>query len=100
MITNDVDEAIVVADRIVALNPGPRASLGPTFTVDLERPRNRTSLNHDTYFQGLRNAVTNYLVAVRQRSRDQEAMQDSHAAVELPDLQPLIPSLPSKAIFR
>lgn len=99
MITNDVDEAIVVADRIVALNPGPRASLGPTFTVDLDRPRGRTSLNHDTYFQGLRNAVTNYLVAVRQQSRNQEALQTDNIPIELPDLEPEVPSLPSRAIY-
>ena len=99
MITNDVDEAIVVADRIVALNPGPRASLGPMFTVDLERPRNRTQLNQDDYFQGLRNAVTNYLVAVRKRSRDQAAENECIDPIQLPDIQPEVPRLPSKAIW-
>lgn len=99
MITNDVDEAIVVADRIFALNPGPKASLGPTFTVDLPRPRNRTELNHDTYFQGLGNAVTNYLVAVRQRKRELEAADRRTPPVELPDLEPRIPKLPTRAIF-
>lgn len=95
MITNDVDEAIIVADRIVALNPGPEASLGPTFTVDLERPRDRTQLNHDDYFKGLRNAVTNYLVAVRQRRRDVEAANSIAPKIELPDLAPVIPGLRS-----
>ena len=73
MITNDVDEAIVLADRIVPLNPGPNASLGPAFTVELDRPRIKTELNHNETFKGLRNAVTNYLVSVRQKSRDEEA---------------------------
>lgn len=86
MITNDVDEAILVADRIVPLNPGPRASLGPAFSVPLERPRKRTELNHDETFKGLRNAVTNYLVAVRQRSR---ANESSKPKIELPDIQPV-----------
>ncbi|MCA9126289.1 MAG: ABC transporter ATP-binding protein [Planctomycetales bacterium] len=98
MITNDVDEAIVVADRIVALNPGPNASLGPMFTVDLPRPRNRTQLNHDSYFQGLRNAVTNYLIAVRKRSREREAARETLTPITLPNLEPQIPSLPSKFI--
>lgn len=98
MITNDVDEAIVVADRIVALNPGPNASLGPMFSVDLERPRDRTELNHDDYFKGLRNAVTNYLVAVRQKSRDEEAARSTVRPVELPDLQPIVPRKPSVSI--
>ena len=89
MITNDVDEAIFVADRIVALNPGPNASLGPTFTVDLERPRDKTALNHNERFKGLRNAVTNYLVAVRQKSRADEFSASTAPVYELPDIQPI-----------
>ncbi len=89
MITNDVDEAILVADRIVPLNPGPNASLGPTFAVDLERPRNRTSLNHNSTFKNLRRAVTNYLVAVRKKSRDDEASQSTAPVFALPDLKPV-----------
>ncbi|MGI9473544.1 MAG: ABC transporter ATP-binding protein [Rubripirellula sp.] len=99
MITNDVDEAILVADRIVPLNPGPRASLGPAFSVELGRPRSRTELNHDETFKGLRNAVTNYLVAVRQKSRDDEAARSTVPQVELPNIQPADLSLPRKAIF-
>ncbi len=99
MITNDVDEAIIVADRIVALNPGPRASLGPMFSVELARPRNRTELNHDEYFKGLRNAVTNYLVAVRQKDRDDQAARASQPRFELPELEPIVPSKPSVSVF-
>ncbi len=39
LITNDVDEAVLLADRIIPLNPGPRATLGPEFKVPLDRPR-------------------------------------------------------------
>ncbi len=99
MITNDVDEAIMVADRIIPLNPGPGASLGPAFTVSLDRPRDKTALNHDDHFRGLRNAVTNYLVAVRQKSRADEALATSAPAVQLPDIEPRDLSPPSKAIF-
>lgn len=89
MITNDVDEAILLADRIVPLNPGPNASLGPVFRVPLERPRVRSAMNHDDAFKGLRNAVTNYLVAVRKKARDDEAAQSNAPVVDLPDLQPV-----------
>tara|TARA_R110002049_G_scaffold4601_5_gene32340 strand:+ start:478434 stop:479303 length:870 start_codon:yes stop_codon:yes gene_type:complete len=99
MITNDVDEAILVADRIVPLNPGPCASLGPAFTVELNRPRIKTSLNHNERFKGLRNAVTNYLVAVRQKSRQDSAATSDTPAVQLPDLQPQSMKLPRKAIL-
>lgn len=98
MITNDVDEAILVADRIVPLNPGPRASLGPAFTVGLDRPRNKTELNHNETFKGLRNAVTNYLVAVRNKSRAAEAALAT-ADVKLPNIKPADLSLPRKAIL-
>jgi nitrate/nitrite transport system ATP-binding protein len=99
MITNDVDEAILVADRIVPLNPGPCASLGPAFTVQLDRPRIASELNHNQQFKGLRNAVTNYLVAVRQKSRDDEAAVSETPTVELPDLRPRSLALPRKAIL-
>ncbi len=99
MITNDVDEAILVADRIVPLNPGPRASLGPAFSVQLDRPRSRTELNHDATFKGLRNAVTNYLVAVRQKSRDDEASAATTPKVELPDIKPADLHLPRKVVM-
>ena len=94
MITNDVDEAILVADRIVPLNPGPNASLGPAFTVELDRPRKGSELNNSPEFKGLRNAVTNYLVAVRQKSREDEAAMTTAPKVELPDLEPLSLKLP------
>ncbi|TWT70592.1 ABC transporter ATP-binding protein [Crateriforma conspicua] len=99
MITNDVDEAILVADRIVPLNPGPDAGLGPAFTVGLERPRDKTELNHNERFKHLRNAVTNYLVAVRQRARSRETQKGGAVEIQRPDIQPVDLTLPRKAIL-
>ncbi len=62
LITNDVDEAIVLADRIIALNPD--GTLGEEFKVDIPRPRDRTAMNHDETFKRLRAAVTGYLMDV------------------------------------
>jgi nitrate/nitrite transport system ATP-binding protein len=62
LITNDVDEAILLADRIVPLTPGPGAVLGPSFTVTIPRPRQRTALNDDPVFKGLRAEITKYLM--------------------------------------
>ena len=64
LITNDVDEAILLADRIVPMNPGPGASFGPSFKVDLPRPRDRTKMNDDPDFIRLRRDVTKYLMDV------------------------------------
>ena len=99
MITNDVDEAILCADRIVPLNPGPNASLGPMFTVDLDRPRDKSELNSNERFKGLRNAVTNYLVAVRRKARAEEEAASTSPKVELPDLNPASLRLPHKSML-
>jgi nitrate/nitrite transport system ATP-binding protein len=64
MITNDVDEAILLADRVIPLNPGPGACLGPEFRVDMPRPRDRKAVNHDRTFQDLRARITGYLIEV------------------------------------
>lgn len=63
LITNDVDEGILLADRIIPLGAGPGASLGPSIAVDIERPRDRKALNHDARFKVLRAEVIEYLLA-------------------------------------
>ena len=62
LITNDVDEALLLADRIIPLTPGPGATLGPSFAVSLDRPRDRKALNHDPEFKRLRALITNELL--------------------------------------
>ncbi len=64
LITNDVDEAILLADRIVPLNPGPKATFGPAFEVNIARPRDRTAMNDSAAFKKLRADVTKYLMNV------------------------------------
>ncbi|WP_300520472.1 ABC transporter ATP-binding protein [Aliiroseovarius sp.] len=62
LITNDVDEAILLADRIIALNPD--GTLGQEFKVQIPRPRDRGEMNHHEGFKTLRRDVTNYLMDV------------------------------------
>lgn len=64
LITNDVDEGIIMADRIIPLKPGPNATLGPEFPVALARPRDRTAINHSSEFKRIRREVTQYLMQV------------------------------------
>lgn len=66
LVTNDVDEALLLADRVLPLTPG--GSFGPAFPVRLARPRERAALNHDPDFRKLRNEITAYLVEQRDRS--------------------------------
>ncbi|SEP54874.1 ABC transporter ATP-binding protein [Thalassovita taeanensis] len=62
LITNDVDEAIILADRIIPLNPD--GTLGDAFAVDIPRPRDRVEMNHHDGFKKLRAQVTNYLMDI------------------------------------
>ncbi|WP_170774978.1 ABC transporter ATP-binding protein [Ruegeria lacuscaerulensis] len=62
LITNDVDEAILLADRIIPLNPD--GTLGTEFKVSIPRPRDRSAMNHDETFKSLRGEVTKYLMDV------------------------------------
>jgi nitrate/nitrite transport system ATP-binding protein len=64
LITNDVDEAIYMADRVIPLNPGPNATLGPEFPITIERPRHRTALNQNDAFKRIRADITQYLIAI------------------------------------
>jgi len=86
LVTNDVDEALLLADRIIPLTPGPRATLGPEFRVPLARPRNRKNVNHDPAYRELRARITQYLL-------DVEAQKiigpEGENGVRLPDVVPI-----------
>src|SRR3954471_13427153 len=69
LITNDVDEALLLADRIIPLTPGPGATLGESVAVTLARPRARKALNHDPEFKRLRALVTNQLLSFGARRK-------------------------------
>jgi len=84
LITNDVDEAILLADRIIPLTLAPNATLGPVFKVDLARPRNRTEMDSDPAFKKLRVEITNYLIGIGEK-REQAA----EGAVKLPSAEPI-----------
>jgi nitrate/nitrite transport system ATP-binding protein len=84
LITNDVDEAILLADRIIPLNPGPNATLGPEFRVDIPRPRNRAEMNHHAGFKKLRADVTRYLMEV-----GVERGAEVDTSIELPAVTPI-----------
>jgi nitrate/nitrite transport system ATP-binding protein len=61
MVTHDVDEAVLLSDRIVMMTNGPAATIGEIVTVELERPRDRLALAQDTRFADYRAAVFEFL---------------------------------------
>ncbi|MEL6303217.1 MAG: ABC transporter ATP-binding protein [Bacteroidota bacterium] len=83
LITNDVDEGIYMADRIIPLRPGPKATLGPEFKIDIERPRDKTELNDNPVYKKTRNAIIEYLMGI-----GEERKAVSQKIYELPDLAP------------
>jgi ABC-type nitrate/sulfonate/bicarbonate transport system ATPase subunit len=61
MVTHDVDEALLLADRIVMMTSGPAATVGELLTVPFPRPRSRAAvLNHPSYYQ-LRDQLISFL---------------------------------------
>lgn len=61
MVTHDVDEAVLLSDRIVMMTNGPSATIGEVLQVDLPRPRSRVALAEDTRYLGYRKAVIDFL---------------------------------------
>lgn len=61
MITHDVDEAVLLSDRIVMMTNGPAATVGEILEIDLERPRDRLSLANDERYNFLRSEVLKFL---------------------------------------
>ena len=89
LITNDVDEGVYMADRIIPLDPPTDrgATLGPELRIDLPRPRDKAALNTDERFQRVRTDLLNHLVELGEASR-----ADRPAERTLPDLTPVLPA--------
>lgn len=75
LITNDVDEGIYMADRIIPLRPGPNATLGPEFKIDIERPRDKPALNDNPSFKKTRNAIIQYLMDIGNERKSEAQKQ-------------------------
>jgi nitrate/nitrite transport system ATP-binding protein len=61
MITHDVDEAVLLSDRIVMMTNGPAAGIGEIVKVDLPRPRNRLEMADDHRYNQYRHRVLEFL---------------------------------------
>ena len=61
MVTHDVDEAVLLSDRVVMMTNGPAATIGEILEVKLEKPRNRLQLAHDPHFAECRAAILEFL---------------------------------------
>jgi nitrate/nitrite transport system ATP-binding protein len=91
LITNDVDEALLLADRVAVLEPG-TGTLGQIFDVTIARPREKTALNHDAAYKALRNQIANYLGSLND-ARSQIGGDDR----TLPNVTPITALQPPQA---
>jgi nitrate/nitrite transport system ATP-binding protein len=95
MITNDPDEGIYLADRIIPLTAGPGATLGPSLKIEIPRPRDRKAINHDPHFKELRKRVIEFML---------DSKGHRHAAIAkklvLPEIEPEDLSIPHTFVNR
>ena len=61
IITHDVDEAVLLSDRVIMMTNGPEATIGEILEVNLPRPRNRVELQHDPEYIRCREAILSFL---------------------------------------
>jgi nitrate/nitrite transport system ATP-binding protein len=94
LITNDVDEGILMADRIIPLNPGPNATLGPEFKINIDRPRDKTELNKSEEFKKVRTQIIEYLMDI-----GEQRMTKKEDRFRLPDLKPVLPGQTKKKLI-
>ena len=81
MVTHDVDEAVLLSDRIVMMTNGPAASVGETLHVDLPKPRDRIAVSESTEYNNCRHEVLRFLYERHRKkleklSSDQEVIED------------------------
>lgn len=95
LVTNDPDEAILLADRVVPLTAGPNATLGPSFVVDLPHPRDRKALNQNVRFRELRRDLSSYLLNSRH-----ERQATVIRKLILPDIEPEDLNIPRNQVGR
>jgi nitrate/nitrite transport system ATP-binding protein len=83
LITNDVDEALYMADRVIPLTMGPAATFGPAEEVKLRRPRDRATLLAEPEILASRKRLLDFLVAQRADNAENVSVR------ELPDADPV-----------
>jgi nitrate/nitrite transport system ATP-binding protein len=81
MITNNVDEAILLSDRIVPLSRGPRATLAASVEVPLSQPRCAAELMHDEAVVRIRSRIVETLTGVLGEANRTPKVREPYAVV-------------------
>ncbi len=81
MITHDVDEAILLADRILLMTNGPYASIAESVVIDIPRHRERTEIIHHPHYYAIRNHLVEFLVKRSKELADPD-LRPAHVPIE------------------
>lgn len=84
MVTHDVDEAVLLSDRIVMMTNGPAATVGEVLEIDLARPRNRVDISESPEYNHYRHEVLRFLYE-RHGRKEIEPVETVETSEELPD---------------
>ncbi|MBE0506839.1 MAG: ABC transporter ATP-binding protein [Marinospirillum sp.] len=85
MITHDVDEAVLLSDRIVMMTNGPAATIGEILEVNLPRPRNRIALADNAEYNRYRHQVLSFLYEKQRKVEDLEARREPPKNTQVAD---------------
>ncbi len=83
MITHDVDEAVLLSDRIVMMTNGPAATVGEILNVDLPRPRDRLALADDPLYNQYRHQVLTFLYEKQRSPTDKSNKTQTEPAAKV-----------------
>ncbi len=87
MITHDVDESILLADRILLMSNGPNACVAEVVENTLPRPRDRHSIHHDPQYYRVRNHLVDFLVNRSKLYQTGEEKRPAHPPTVRPGTQ-------------
>jgi nitrate/nitrite transport system ATP-binding protein len=96
MITHDVDEAILLADRILLMSNGPEARIAEVVLNTLPKPRTRANLHHMPGYHALRDHILDFLIA-RSRAFKADAPPAGWSARAVPEVSPALSAPPLAA---
>ena len=95
LITNDVDEAIFLADRVIPMTPAPSATLTDAFKVNRARPRDRTAMNNDDGLIELRASIIKRLMSMNKTDSEND-----HNTLVAPNVVPITQSMSTPKAVR
>lgn len=81
MITHDVDEAILLSDRILLMTNGPHAQIAESVKIDIPKPRSRTDIIHHDNYYPIRNHIVDFLVK-RSKELADPALREQHTQTD------------------